>query len=358
MASAATPSCGPSCVDLFSSLYGTAAVPAFVVDVSNPDDLNIGSPIVLDGAGNTNQGEDFTASDEGSVSEFITAEIISPGMDALYGSLQAYEFTYSPYGTSTGECMGVGATPGNGTPVTLQACGVSAKTLWIPEASGAVDSYISGATDSNFSDPPVLTDPSPGLPLFTFASESTNGSPFPNQLWGSDAGVLPGVFAESVNPFADVAAPIATAREAAPSATRVAGALSAATVAPATAYVADLIEGAVTPVDVPSGSAGTSDGVGDFPAGVAITPDGATAYVADGTGDAVRPITLASSTIGSPISVGGWAYAVAITPDGKTRLRHRLQHRCGHADQRRDEHRRDRDPGQSRCGRSRGGRFP
>ena len=92
----------------------------------------------------------------------------------------------------------------------------------------------------------------------------------------------------------------------------------------ATAYVANLNDNTVTPIDLATGRAGTPIfvGIGSYPGAVAITPDGKTAYVANISSDAtLTPIDLATGRTGTPIQLGpggAHAIAVAITPDGKT----------------------------------------
>jgi len=188
---AATPSCGPTCIDLSNALYGTSSNPAFVLaDV--PQAQNVGQPLTLARASNANPGEDFTSSFQGLVSDFIAAGLIAPGM-SIYDKLVVYEFEYSPFGVQTGLCVGVGATPANGTGVALEPCGVSAKTTWIfdTQLTGPDLPLINGATDSNFSDPFVLSALGPGFPLFTSTMHTSSGSTvFTNQLWGSKTGVL------------------------------------------------------------------------------------------------------------------------------------------------------------------------
>jgi YVTN family beta-propeller protein len=88
--------------------------------------------------------------------------------------------------------------------------------------------------------------------------------------------------------------------------------------APGTAYVANYLANTVTPIDLTTGSTGTSIPAGNSPGAIAITPDGKTAYVADVYGNTVTPIDLASGTAGTPIAVGNGPDAIAITPDGKT----------------------------------------
>jgi YVTN family beta-propeller protein len=323
VAGAATPACGPSCISLFSAFYGTASAPGFVLDDPTGSQTT-GTPVVLGSASSVDVGEDFTPESVDLVSDYYQAGLVSQGMEDYYGSLNALEIDYTPSGAATGQCLGVATSPGNGTPVTLQPCGVSARTLWVldPVSTSASShfTFISAATSSSYAHPYELSAPQPGLPLYTYAAQSIDDRSFPTQLWGDVAGVLPAKAAAAPGPFTDVTAPIASGADAVPSGRGAAPGPSdpAVTPAPASAYVPTLIEGALTGVDVPNPSVGAPLPVGETPDAVAITPDGQTAYVADGTGDAVTPVALPTDTVGTPISVGGWAYAVAITPDGKT----------------------------------------
>jgi hypothetical protein len=190
-ASAATPACGSSCINLFAGLYG----PAFVLDVLNQGE-NVGQPIILAPASNTNPGEDFKVSFQGTVLDFIQAGLISPGLSG-YNSNTVFEYEYAPFGVDTGLCVGVGATPANNTPVSLQPCGVSAKTTWIiVTSSGNLNpSLINGATDTSFSNPYSLTDLKPGgdRQLFTWPLKAGGiiHNKFTNQVWGSFFGAIP-----------------------------------------------------------------------------------------------------------------------------------------------------------------------
>jgi YVTN family beta-propeller protein len=85
-----------------------------------------------------------------------------------------------------------------------------------------------------------------------------------------------------------------------------------------TVYVANQFGDSVTPVDIASHTPGSPIPVGSYPIGIAITPNGQTAYVANSQSDTVTPIDVATNTAGSPISVGPGAFWVAITPDGQT----------------------------------------
>jgi hypothetical protein len=198
--SAATPSCGKNCINLFAQLYGSS----YVLDVllnqgQNADQPNVGQPLILAPASNSNPGEDFVASEQGTVSDFILAGLVSPDLSA-YDNDEAFEFEYAPFGAETGLCMGVGNTPANNTPVSLQPCGVSAKTVWIldqPITNQPFSSthLINGATDTSFSNPYSLTDLKPGgdQQLFTWPLQGGGilHNKFANQVWGATFGVLP-----------------------------------------------------------------------------------------------------------------------------------------------------------------------
>ena len=193
-ASAATPACGASCINIFASLYGSA----FVLDVLNQDD-NVGQPIILAPASNSNPGEDFTISFEGTVGDFIAAGLVSSGLSG-YSSKEAFEFEYAPFGMESGNCLGVGVTPTNNTPVSLQPCGVSAKTVWFGSdqpitSPGTNGPLINAATDTSFSNPYSLTDLKPGgdRQLFVWPLQVGGiiNNKFTNQLWGATFGAIP-----------------------------------------------------------------------------------------------------------------------------------------------------------------------
>jgi hypothetical protein len=190
-ANAATPRCGSSCSDLYSRAFGSG----FVLDVLNHVG-RAGQPATLARASGASQGEDFRLDDLGKVADFHVAGLISGGLSALYGSLSVYEIDYTPNGSSTGLCLGVGTVPGVGTPVVLEPCGVSAKTVWIfdpePASTGTYDALISAATGRNFRHPYSLTTLIPGTPLVTEPlATNVPGSVLAHQLWSAEAGVLP-----------------------------------------------------------------------------------------------------------------------------------------------------------------------
>jgi hypothetical protein len=215
-ASAATPSCGHSCIDVFSHQFGTHKSPNYVVDVLRQGE-RVGQPIILFRTANFDPAEDFTVAFQGTVADFFAAGLVSAAVDLHYGGGAkgfpndfAFENEYAPFGVDSGLCLGVAATAFNGEGVTLQPCGVSSKTVWIVDTFDSPTTLFNGyvplinGSDTNFSHPFVLTYPNNSFPtdkprpqlVVTNITGSSHG-PGPvlgtvnvNQLWGADFGIL------------------------------------------------------------------------------------------------------------------------------------------------------------------------
>src|SRR6202043_2573062 len=71
-ASAATPSGGGNCIDLFSKQFGTHAHPNYVVDVYRQGE-KAGQPIILFRTANFDPAEDWSVSFQGTVIDFFEA---------------------------------------------------------------------------------------------------------------------------------------------------------------------------------------------------------------------------------------------------------------------------------------------
>jgi hypothetical protein len=235
-ASAATPSCGSACIDIFSKNFGTHHNPVAVLDVLRQG-AKVGQPIILFRQSNSDPAEDFTISNDGQVSDFYQAGLVSAGINLHYGcdwnanighcttaapDDYAFELEYAPFGVNSGLCVGVPTTAVSGEKVSLQPCGVTSKTTWVADT---LDSCITNplysnelqainGSDTNFSHPFVLQYPANGSPtdvprpqlyvsgLTGFSQTGgTSGSavcggsavtgPNNNQLWSAVAGVLP-----------------------------------------------------------------------------------------------------------------------------------------------------------------------
>jgi hypothetical protein len=215
-ASAATPSCGPACVDIFSFEFGHHNSPNFVMDTWRQS-AKVGQPIILFRTSDTDPAEDFTVSFQGTVADFFAAGLVSAEVDLHYGAGAvgfpndpAFEFEYAPYGVDSGLCTGVAATAVQGSKVSLQPCGVSSKTVWVVDTGDSTTvtaGYVPlvNGSDTNFSHPFVLTYPQNGYPTDTPRPQLTTtnltgfsgsflvpelGTVNDNQLWGADFGVL------------------------------------------------------------------------------------------------------------------------------------------------------------------------
>ncbi len=228
-AHAATPSCGNFCVDIFSRDFGTHASPNFALDTLRQGE-KVGQPQILFRTANFDPALDYTFSYQGLVSDFFAAGLVSAAVNLHYGGGAtlipahtnaagvavaavpfpddaAFEVQYSPYGVDSGLCAGVAATAVSGEKVTLQPCGVSAKTVWIVDSQDTVGhGYVPliNGSDTNFSQPFVLTYPASAYPTdmprpelyvsnltgFQGANGFPTGTINSNQLYGADLGVL------------------------------------------------------------------------------------------------------------------------------------------------------------------------
>jgi hypothetical protein len=196
-ADAATPSCGASCAATFGAEYG----PAFVLDVLRQGE-KVGQPIILFRTSTSDPAEDFTISDQGTVDDFYSDGLVSAALDFNYFDDEAYEVEYAPYGVDSGLCIGVGSTAGDDTPVALEPCGASSKTVWVVDNtdSAAPYAWINGS-DTNFTHPFVLhypgtaypTDmPRPQLNTYTLQmSAGTTHTVYNNEEWYGLAASVP-----------------------------------------------------------------------------------------------------------------------------------------------------------------------
>ena len=227
-ASAATPSCGDSCVNIFSHQFGTHRSPNYVVDVLRQGE-KVNQPVILFRTANFDPAEDWTVSFQGTTADFYAAGLVSAAVALHYGCVvgdpfpdcygldiavndPAFEIEYAPYGVDSGLCLGVASTAVQEEGVTLQPCGVSAKTVWIADIFDSPSTLFNGyvplinGSDTNFSQPFVLTYPASGYPtnmprpqlqVDNITGFSEGFPPGPelgtvddNQLWGADFGVL------------------------------------------------------------------------------------------------------------------------------------------------------------------------
>ena len=117
-------------------------------------------------ASDSDPAEDFTVADSTLVSSYYA---LGTTMNTYYGADMAYEIEYAPYGVDSNLCVGVGSNATDGTPVALETCGVSDKTLWVADndgAAGTAGAYYPwiNVSNTNFSRPYVLHYPGSAYP--------------------------------------------------------------------------------------------------------------------------------------------------------------------------------------------------
>jgi hypothetical protein len=212
-ASAATPSCGDACVNIFSRDFGTFRTPNFTVDVYRQGS-KVGQPVILFKTSNSDPALDWSLSFQGATSDLCAVGLVSALTCLHYGNtavdLAAFELEYAPFGVDSGLCAGVAATASQGEGVSLQPCGVSGKTIWLVDSPDSQYRFyvpLINGSNTNFSHPFVLTYPNNAYPTdkpraqitvrnltgftnpanFNFPVISSVSS---NQLWGATVGVL------------------------------------------------------------------------------------------------------------------------------------------------------------------------
>jgi hypothetical protein len=128
-ANAATPSCGGTCVDIFSQEFGHHHTPNYILDVFQQH-IRIGQPIILYRSSNNDPAEDFRLEFQGTVADFYAAGMVSAALALHYGCVPgvspagindcfgldetfndpAFEIEYTPDGVDSGLCVGVAST--------------------------------------------------------------------------------------------------------------------------------------------------------------------------------------------------------------------------------------------------------
>ena len=233
-ASAATPSCGNSCIDIFSHQFGTHSQPNYVVDVLRQGE-KVGQPIILFRTANFDPAEDWTLAFQGTAADFFAAGLVSSAVALHYGCIPAGQLPgllRTEHGRRErrgvrdrvralrrGLAVCAWAWPPRPSRVRALRCSRVAcrprpsgsrtsSTRSTPRSPGYVPA-INGS-DTNFSQPFVLTYPSSGVPTdkprpqleVTNITGFSNASPpffIPgpelgtvdvNQLWGADFGIL------------------------------------------------------------------------------------------------------------------------------------------------------------------------
>jgi hypothetical protein len=187
-AHAASPACGTSCMTLYSKQFGLDWVSAVVP----PGTAATGQHVNLGPAGPLLR-EDWLAIPVATAS-VLAADGIIPAVDGkVWPSAVGYEYEYAPGDEETSLCLGIAidSSAKNGTPVSLQPCGVDGATIWLAPSPDTFSPLISG-TNKVVPSPYVLTADARFTQLTTHRLVAVPGvAVAPRQLWFGESGVLP-----------------------------------------------------------------------------------------------------------------------------------------------------------------------
>jgi serine/threonine protein kinase len=219
-----TAASNPAGGSVFSRQFGTHSSLSFTLDVFGQAE-KAGQPIILFRTAKADSAQHWIVPLQGTTANFYAAGRVGVAVAQHYGCIPrvnfpncygqtadtvndpAFEIEYAPNNVASGLCMGVASTAVQGGVVTLQPCGVSARTVWIADTFGSPSTLSNGyvplinGSDTNFSQPFVLTYPQSGYPTdmprpqlqvdkitgrSRFAAEPELGTVDSNQLWGAD----------------------------------------------------------------------------------------------------------------------------------------------------------------------------
>jgi hypothetical protein len=142
-ADAASTDCGSHCVTWMPYEEAPNAV------LNSPGDSQ-GSIINLAAKANSAH-EDFVVSAPDTTTVYYQYGIISAALADEWPNYNMYEYQYAPDGVDSDLCIGTDGSASDSTGLTLQPCGVSADTLWLPladEAYGGFEPIVAGSDTS------------------------------------------------------------------------------------------------------------------------------------------------------------------------------------------------------------------
>jgi hypothetical protein len=187
-ANAASTECGASCMTFSSELFGSGYV---VAAVTSRFRLPFQPPGVALAPAGPYESEDFKPVYLASVSTLYSYGIVSAAVDRSWPDDIGYEYLYAPGGVESTLCLGTAGIAAQGTPVTLQPCGVSGQTVWIATASRGEFTPLVNGTDNRSFAPYVLTASTDNGPLTVQEFIAIiSRTPPKNQLWQEIDGVI------------------------------------------------------------------------------------------------------------------------------------------------------------------------
>lgn len=170
-ARAAVAHCGRSCISMYSRRLGPGLTMNTAIPANTGLGGKVGSKLNLSEAADELPDGDFTLSFTSQVLQFCgtdDGDYFAPVSHVCQhdANFPIVEAEWTPYGNSTGLCVGVAVANRAGQKVTLRPCGVSDHTLWIADVAHGTGGDCHGArhycpwmnaSDSSFRSPQVLT---------------------------------------------------------------------------------------------------------------------------------------------------------------------------------------------------------
>ena len=197
-ASAATPQCGKSCVEVYSAEFPMQPNVGFVETVFLGIPVR-GVPTIVRPASSSNPAEDLIVPLGGPmpVSQFYADGMVSAAVAEHFGSEYAVQLEYAPYGKPTGLCTAVATTAYQDEGLSLQPCSAPGTTVWIldtPDLAASPSFPIVNGSDTDFVHPfamTILGNPADQLFMPIIMQHLANPGSVPaNQLWGDAHGTV------------------------------------------------------------------------------------------------------------------------------------------------------------------------
>ena len=191
-ATAATPQCGPHCIQVFNAKFGTSASPNFVETVFQGVAV-VGQPTIVAPPSSSDPAGDLIVPRAGTVSDFFAAGLVSAAVNQHYGSEMAVQIEYAPLGKPTGLCSALAATAYQNEGLTLQPCSTPGTTVWIVDRNDSLNTktfpIVNGST-TDFAHPfAMIIHGDPAHKQFTqIKVQRLRGNPDNvriSQLWGA-----------------------------------------------------------------------------------------------------------------------------------------------------------------------------
>ena len=131
-ATAATPECGPHCIQVFTAKFGPNFVETVFQGVGT-----VGQPTIVAPPSSSDPAGDLIVPRAGTVSDFFAAGLVSAAVNQHYGSETAVQIEYAPLGKPTGLCSALATTAYQNEGLTLQPCSTPGTTVWIVDTADA-----------------------------------------------------------------------------------------------------------------------------------------------------------------------------------------------------------------------------